>query len=229
MKPLRSAYLLVCWLAGFGAAAGEPGVVIERDVPAVMRDGVILRADVHRPEGGGPYPVLVSRTPYGKQKHHFAQYVKGGYIVVCQDVRGRYASDGSWESFLRPQTHDAEDGYDTVQWAARLPGASGKVGTIGLSYGAFLQWRLAPLRPPALAAMSAHSVPARYTDLEGPGTIRPGRRLQWWIVTMTPDVRRRANRPGTHTEAEAAALMEWRPGAEVVPIPALAGLAARGL
>ena len=92
----------------------------------------------------------------------------------------------SWESFLRPQTHDAEDGYDTVQWAAGLPVVSGKVGTIGLSYGAFLEWRLAPLRPPALVAMSAHSVPARYTDLEGPGTLRLGWRLQWWIVTMTP-------------------------------------------
>ena len=210
MKPLRSACLLVCWLAVFGTSAGETGVIIERNVPAVMRDNVVLRADVYRPDSGGPYPVLVSRTPYGKHKGHFAQYVKGGYIVVCQDVRGRYASDGTWESFLHPQTHDAEDGYDTVQWAARLPGASGKVGTIGLSYGAFLQWRLAPLRPPALAAMSAHSVPARYTDLEGPGTIRPGRRLQWWIVTMTPDVRRRANRPGTHTESEAAAL--WNAG-----------------
>ena len=205
MKPLRAAILLVCWLAAFGAAAGEPGVVIERDVPATMCDGVILRADVHRPEGGGPYPVLVWRTPYGKHKQHFEQYVKGGYIVVCQDVRGRYASDGTWESWLRPQTHDAEDGYDTVQWAARLPGASGKVGTIGLSYTSFLQWRLAPLQPPALGAMSAHSIAARYTDLEGPGTIRPGRRLRWSIVTMMPEVRRRANRPGTHTEAEATA------------------------
>src|ERR1019366_2288249 len=123
MKALRAAILLVCWLALFGAAAGEAGVLIERDVPAVMRDGIVLRADVHRPDGGGPYPVLVWRTPYGKQKQHFEQYVKGGYIVVCQDVRGRYASDGTWESWLRPHSHDAEDGYDTVQWAARLPAA----------------------------------------------------------------------------------------------------------
>jgi hypothetical protein len=149
--------------------------------------------------------VLVWLTPYGKVKQHFDKYVKAGYIVVCEDVRGRYASEGTWESWLRPHTHDAEDGYDTVQWAAGMPGASGKVGTIGFSYGAFLQWRLAPLQPPALAAMSAHSIAARYNDLEGPGTIRPGRRLRWSIVTMSPEVRRRANRPGTHTEAEAAA------------------------
>ena len=148
------------------------------------------------------------RTPYGKNLQKFEQYVKAGYIVVCQDVRGRYASDGTWESFLRPKTHDAEDGYDTVQWAARLPASSGKVGTIGLSYSAFLQWRLAPLRPPALVAMSAHSTAARYTDIEGPGTIRPGRRLRWWIVTVTPDLRLRASRPGSQTEPEAAALWD---------------------
>ena len=193
-----------------GAAIDEPAIVIDRDVPASMRDGVVLRADVHRPGGDGTYPVLVMRTPYDKRLQQFEPYVKAGYIVVCQDVRGRYASDGNWESFLRPTTHDAEDGYDTVEWAARLPGSSGKVGTIGLSYSAFLQWRLAPLRPPALVAMSAHSIAAHRNDSEGPGTIRPGRRLRWWIVTMTPELRRRANRSGTHTEAKAAEL--WNVG-----------------
>jgi hypothetical protein len=208
MKSLRAATPWFCWFTAFGVAAGAPGVIIETNVPAVMRDGVVLQSDVHRPDGGGPCPVLVWRTPYGKHKKQFEQYVKGGYIVVCQDVRGRYASDGTWESWLRPQTHDAEDGYDTVQWAARLPGASGKVGTIGFSYGAFYQWKLAALRPPALGAMSAHSIPATYPEIEGPGTIRPGRRLRWSIVTLMPDVRRRANRPGTHTEAEATALWD---------------------
>jgi len=208
MKALPSACFLLGWLAVFVAVAGEPAVVIERDVPAVMRDGIVLRGDVHRPDRGGPYPVLIWRTPYGKHKQHFDKYVSAGYIVVCQDVRGRYASEGTWESWFCPQNHDAEDGYDTVQWASRLPGASGKVGTIGFSYSGFLQWRLAPLRPPALAAMSAHSIPAHYPDLEGPGTIRPGRRLRWSMVTITPEVRRRVNRPGTQTEAEAAALWD---------------------
>src|SRR5512137_625093 len=121
----------------FAAPASDPDIIIQRDVPATMRDGVVLRADVHRPPTGGLYPVLVMRTPYDKHLQTFDQYVKGGYIVVCQDVRGRYASDGTWESFVRPQTHDAEDGYDTVQWAASLPGSSGKVGTIGISYSSY--------------------------------------------------------------------------------------------
>jgi len=190
-------------------AADPPQIRVEQDVAARMRDGVILRADVHRPAADGLYPVLVRRTPYGKQGK-FDAYVKAGYIVVSQDVRGRYASDGQYESFLRDRTHDAEDGYDTVEWAARLPGSNGKVGTFGVSYDAFLQWRLAPLRPPSLVAMAAQSIPAHYTDVEEPGTMRPGRRLVWWMTTMSPDMRRRENKPRTHTSVEARAL--WNAG-----------------
>ena len=86
-----------------------------------MRDGVILRANVFRPAGDVAYPVLVMRTPYGKRTGGVDRYVKAGYIVVSQDARGRFDSDGQWESFLRFDTHDAEDGYDTVEWAAKLP------------------------------------------------------------------------------------------------------------
>jgi len=185
-------------------------VKVKRDVPVPMRDGVVLRADVFRPAEGGPWPVLVRRTPYGKDGKKFDAYVKAGYIVVNQDARGRYKSDGKFESFYRFQTHDAEDGYDTVEWAAKLPASTGKVGTFGASYNAFLQWQLAPLRPPSLVAMAAFSIPARLTDLEGPGTIRPGRRLLWWYGTISPDLRHRAGRPGPQTSAEARKL--WNAG-----------------
>lgn len=186
------------------------GVKADLDVPATMRDGVVLRANVFRPEGSGAWPVLVMRTPYGKQGKKFDDYVRAGYIVVCQDARGRYKSDGQFESFYRFKTHDAEDGYDTVEWAAKLPGANGKVGTFGASYNALLQWRLAPLRPPSLVAMAAFSIPARLTDLEGPGTIRPGRRLRWWYTVISPDMRHRSGRPGPQTNADAAKL--WADG-----------------
>ncbi|GEM_PF-75041 len=175
-------------------------VVTERNVAVPMRDGVVLRANVFRPDRGGPYPVLVVRTPYGKANGGMDRYVKAGYIVVAQDARGRYASDGKWESFLRFKTHDGEDGFDTVEWAAKLPDSSGKVGTFGASYNAFLQWRLAALRPPSLVAMAAYSIPARYNDLEGPGTIRPGRRLHWWVTSMSPNMRLKAGRNGVNTK-----------------------------
>ena len=207
--------LLFTAVASFGffvplLSAQDPDVLIEHNVAVPMRDGTILRADVFRPTEGGPYPVLVLRTPYGKSNG--SRYAKAGYIVVTQDARGRYASDGVYESFVRLKTHDAADGYDTVEWAAKLSGSTGKVGTYGASYNAFLQWRLAALRPPSLAVMSAQSIPARMTDLEGPGTIRPGRRLNWWYRTMSPDMRKRANTEKPHSRAEAVKL--WMAGKE---------------
>ena len=107
-----------------GAEAEELGVIIERNVPVPMRDGTILRADVHRPDRGGPYPVLVRRTPYGKGGN-FNQLVKAGYIVVSQDARGRYESEGEFESMGGPKTHDAEDGYDTIKW--EIPNGNGSL------------------------------------------------------------------------------------------------------
>jgi len=189
-----------------GAEAEELGVIIERNVPLPMRDGTILRADVHRPDRGGPYPVLVRRTPYGKDGD-FNRFVKAGYIVVSQDVRGRYESDGKYESGRRFNTHDAEDGYDTVEWAAKLPGSTGKVGTFGTSALAFMQWRLAPLRPSSLVAMSACSAPARIEEDVGEGTLRP-RRLWGGVTINSPESRRRANSPGVHVRWEALRLWD---------------------
>ena len=190
-----------------GSEAEELGLKIERNVPVRMRDGTILRADVHRPDRGGPYPVLVQRTKYGKSGN-FDRFVRAGYIVVSQDIRGRYESEGQFESNVRFKTHDAEDGYDTVEWAAKLPGSNSKVGTFGGSYLGFVQWRLAPLRPPSLLAMSATGIDARYY-LQEIGAM-PGGALRIWVITMTPDMRRRANRPGVHTAWEATKL--WNQG-----------------
>lgn len=208
---------ILLWDVGCVAVAADAAdVTVQRDVAVPMRDGVILRANVFQPAGPGPFPVLVVRTPYGKKNSGFAPLVQAGYIVVSQDARGRYASEGQFESLIRPQTHDAADGYDTVEWAARLPGSSGAVGVFGASYNAFLQWRLASLRPPSLKAMAAFSIPARYTDLEGPGTIRPGRRLQWHTTTISPDLRRRAGGSPPHTPAEARKLWESGQGQELL-------------
>jgi putative CocE/NonD family hydrolase len=98
-------------------------IIVEKNVPATMRDGTILRANVYRPAEGGRFPVALTRLPYGKD---FAlasavldpiRLAGAGYIVVIQDVRGRYTSDGDW----RPFEQEFDDGHDTVEWAARLP------------------------------------------------------------------------------------------------------------
>lgn len=107
-------------------------VTVERDPAVLLRDGVTPRADLYRPAGAGPspsagpFPTLVQRTPYGKHRQDLRRYAGAGYLAVCVDLRGRHASEGQWCSFLRPDTHEGEDGYDTIQWAAGLPGSSGR-------------------------------------------------------------------------------------------------------
>jgi putative CocE/NonD family hydrolase len=187
---------------------GALGIITEENVAIPMRDGLILRENVFRPDATGAFPLLLIRTPYGKATDGFERYVRAGYVVVSQDTRGRYASDGVYTLFTIEHTGDAEDGYDTVEWLAEQPYCNGKIGTMGGSYNAWMQWELARLRPPHLLAMCAYSIPLELTDLDWPGAFRPARRVKWWMTTMAPDLRRRQGLPGPHTPAEAAEIWD---------------------
>jgi putative CocE/NonD family hydrolase len=131
------------------------GVQVEFDVPTTMRDGTVLRANIYRPVGDGAFPVLLTRSPYGKDLPltatalSFEQAARRGYIVVVQDTRGRFTSEGEWLPFL----HERDDGYDSVEWAASLPGSDGNVGMFGGSYVGFTQWAAARAHPPHLKAL----------------------------------------------------------------------------
>ncbi|MEN3354178.1 MAG: uncharacterized protein V7640_2336 [Betaproteobacteria bacterium] len=149
----------------------EYDAATESDVMIAMRDGVRLATDVHRParDGApvsGAFPVLVERTPYGKNNETVrertardprpmrreevaAYFVHHGYIVVIQDLRGRYRSEGRFTKYLG----EAQDGYDTLAWIAKQPWCNGRIGTYGLSYAAHTQTALASARPPGLSAM----------------------------------------------------------------------------
>jgi putative CocE/NonD family hydrolase len=128
-------------------------VVVEKDVPARTRDGVTLYADVYRPEADGRFPVLLSRLPYDKNLRQrpgdIDYFVERGYVVIMQDTRGRFASEGD-EYY--PLIWEMQDGYDAVEWAAGLPYANGQVGTMGQSYLGATQYLLVPSRPPHLRA-----------------------------------------------------------------------------
>jgi uncharacterized protein len=130
----------------------QPRIVVERDVEVAMRDGTILRANVYRPEQAEQMPVLLQRTPYGKDGSDVAFCMLSaarGYAVVVQDTRGRWASDG----VHYPMRDEFDDGYDTVEWAARQPWANGKVGMWGGSYVGWTQWTAAASKAPSLVAI----------------------------------------------------------------------------
>jgi putative CocE/NonD family hydrolase len=142
------------------------GVVLDADVRAPMRDGVALAADVYRPAARGRYPVILMRVPYDKRYaqtntfRHPSWYAEQGYVVVVQDTRGRYASGGEFHPFLT----EAQDGYDTVEWAGALPYANGRVGMYGLSYAGATQLQAALMRPPSRRAICPGITSAQYYD-----------------------------------------------------------------
>lgn len=130
----------------------EP-IRVDQHVAVPMRDGVKLYADVYRPEREGKFPVLVIRTPYGVQRDgvhaNCINLAQDGYVVVNQDVRGRYESEGDWDPFR----HEGRDGHDTIQWAANQPWSNGKVATQGGSYLGHVQWAAASQSPPNLVTL----------------------------------------------------------------------------
>lgn len=140
-------------------------VQTETNVMVPLRDGVRLATDLYFPAANGQrlsgrFPVVLIRTPYDKTaKAGLGRYyAERGYVAAMQDVRGRYASEGTFYPFA----HEAPDGYDTVEWLAAQPWCNGKVGTFGQSYEAAVQSALATLNPPHLAAMIITFGPSSY-------------------------------------------------------------------
>lgn len=128
------------------------GVEVLQDVKVPMRDGVELVADVHRPEAEGRYPTILVRTPYDRKNEGLGQgarFAKRGYVVVVQDVRGRFDSGGTFFPFI----HEMNDGSDTIDWIAAQPWSDGNVGMIGGSYVGMVQWYAAKSGNPHLKAI----------------------------------------------------------------------------
>jgi putative CocE/NonD family hydrolase len=152
-------------------ADGDADMSLTSNVMVRMRDGVHLATDVYRPAQKGravqrALPVILERTPYGKtvvsrselsvqeptakSRAEVARYfVSRGYVVVYQDCRGRYDSQGEFVKYLS----DGLDGFDCCEWITHQPWCNGKIGTMGLSYAAHTQGALACTHPPGIAAL----------------------------------------------------------------------------
>ena len=146
--------------------ADSVSLKVETNLPVPMRDGTVLYADLYRPDGPGPFPVLLQRTPYDKSgplapaQLDPLKAARHGYAVVIQDCRGRFTSEGEYYAF---KDH-IEDGYDTVEWAAVQPWSSGKVGMYGSSYVGATQWLATLARPPHLSALMPNVTASNYHE-----------------------------------------------------------------
>ncbi|MCG3163464.1 MAG: Cocaine esterase [Acidobacteria bacterium] len=153
-----------------------------------MRDGVKLATDVYLPEGAGPWPVVLTRTPYNKAPMgaQFKQWTSNGYAYVVQDCRGRFASEGKYMPFM----DDHLDGYDTVEWAAKQSWSNGKVGMIGASAMGITANQASIMAPPHLVAMYVMVAPAsayQHAIYTG-GVFRKEMNEQWLKAQNATDV-----------------------------------------
>ena len=186
-------------------AQSPANIAIERGVAMKTRDGVTLRADIYRPTGEGTFPVLLQRTPYDKNNAtDFAQKaVARGFMVVVQDVRGRYTSEGDWYTFKNEQN----DGYDTVEWAAALPHSNGKVGMFGGSYVGATQMLAAIGHPPHLAGICPVVTASNYHEN---WAYQGGALEQWfdqsWTASLAQDTANRYIRHSTNALPTATTL-----------------------
>ncbi|MEU7506133.1 CocE/NonD family hydrolase [Streptomyces lavendulae] len=159
---------------------------MEHDLKISMRDGTLLSADLYRPVTDAPVPVLVRRTPYGKSggspggaSVDGLRLVRGGYALLVQDVRGRFASGGAFE----PYWHEAADGADTVAWAVEQSWCDGTAGLFGRSYEAMAALLAAAERPPGLGAIAPHVAGSGFDE----GWTRQGGAFQlgfvlYWVL-----------------------------------------------
>lgn len=170
-------------------------LTVDRDVPVPMRDGATLFADVYRPAGIGPYPTVLTRTPYDKATRGPSplpvRLASAGYAVVVQDTRGRYASEGAFVPFV----HERDDGFDTLEWLVAQPWCDGKVGMYGGSYVGLTQWQAAMSGHPALRAIVPNVTASNYHNgwaYQG-GAFELGFNLSWAVSALSIDAALKAH------------------------------------
>src|SRR6195256_309712 len=166
-----------------GVRAQQNYAVITQDGMSMKtRDGVKLYADIYRPKADGKFPVILMRTPYDKstvcKQNPAYEMATHGYVVIVQDVRGRYTSEGEWYPFR----HEVADGYDTVEWAAALPFSNGQGGMTGGSYVGATQMLAAIAHPPHLAGICPVVTASNYHDN---WTYHSGALEQWFDQNWT--------------------------------------------
>jgi putative CocE/NonD family hydrolase len=146
--------------------------------PVAMRDGIRLSTDLYLPEGDGPFPTVLMRTPYDNSnpatEQHARRLADDGYAVVTQDARGRFDSEGVYTPFR----NEHDDGSDTPQWIGAQPWSTGRIGMTGGSYDGWVQWSSATRGSAHLSAI-VPSVMA--TDLH-PGLVYRGGALNLGVL-----------------------------------------------
>lgn len=176
-------------------------MIMEKNVMVPTRDGTLLATDLYRPETEGPLPVLAARTPYNKdymadraeRMTALQSFVEAGYVVVTQDVRGRFSSEGDFY----PYKYDTDDGLDLFEWILKQAWCDGNIGTFGGSYLGGTQWLPAGKNPRSLKAMVPEvTFDNMYEGCAYQGGAKVMHDLLWAAGSIVPEVMRRAQARG---------------------------------
>jgi hypothetical protein len=199
-------------------------IVVERDLPFRLSDGVTLYVDVYRPDTPGRFPALLMRTPYDKagaqQSARLAMTsaaVRRGYVVVVQDTRGQFKSEGRFV----PYSQEIADGAETIAWVAGLPYVDGQVGMFGLSYPGAVQWMTAPVAPPQLKAIAPAMTFAHPNHFFYHGGIFEADFIEWLLPRQQRERRQMSLPYATSQEVEAGWLKEGDAWVDHRPLHAL--------
>jgi uncharacterized protein len=202
-------------------APEDYAVSVQTNVRVKMRDGVSLVADIYRPKAEGKLPVLLTRTPYNRRDPATGMYLAShGYVVILQDTRGRFDSEGEFYPFR----DEAKDGYDTIEWAASLPYTDGRVGMFGGSYVGATQMLAASSKPPHLVGIFPYVTAMEY--YEG-WTYEGGALMQWFASSWTSGLTEDTVRRQTATLNRSKQWVEQLPPEDyrLFSVPAAAGVA----
>lgn len=198
--------LVLAGLAGLRApvvaqVTGDPpldlGGVTERHVMVPMRDGNRMSVYLFFPPGNGPWPVLFEQRYADIRgagtRQNYARLAKAGYVVAAENFRGAYKSEGTWVGYRALGWGKLRDGYDTVEWLAKQPWSTGKIGTFGGSQAGYAQNFLAVTRPPHLVAqfMTDTGLSLYQEGYRIGGTTRPERFKQMDSICNKPSDNRR--------------------------------------
>jgi len=195
-----------------------PSLVIERNVPVPMRDGITLRADVYRPSASRQVPAVLCRVPYdishplvSRSALDPERAAEAGLACVYQTTRGRYGSEGSFYPFV----HEGADGYDSVEWVAAQPWCSGAVGMAGRSYGGCTQWLAAIEQPPHLRAIFPVVIGSQFYEnwIYQGGAFHLGFNLYWALLITNPSETNNSQRHCQHLPLATLPILRDYPGA----------------
>jgi hypothetical protein len=192
-------------------------MIVERNAEVAMRDGVLLRADIYRPQTSARVPAVLGRTPYDRSFSltpasivEPERALEAGLALVCMDVRGQHASAGDFRPFLSERA----DGYDSVEWVAAQDWCSGAVGMAGRSYSAATQWLAAATQPPHLRAIAPVVIGSNFFDgwvYQG-GAFQLGFNLFWVQIMAGRGKRARLEEQYAHLPLGDAPLVAESPG-----------------